>query len=73
VLAGLDADMVTVEYPDGFVRVRISGYQHTLLIPALIPGLDMSPLSAPEFVTTLPRESMGAVPDDAEGSIQCPE
>ncbi len=70
IVPGLVRDMVTVEYPDGFVRVRISGYQHFLLIP-FIAG----PLNPPDgvFVTTLPRESMGCVPD-ANGSCawNCP-
>lgn len=72
ILPNLDSENVTIEYPAGFVRVRIAGYQYSLLIPPLIPGLDFSPFIAPEFETTLPRESMGAVPDSGAGSIQCP-
>lgn len=60
-----------------YVRVSISGgsdgvagYQHDLLVlPALIPGLTGT-LTAPEFETTLPRESLGVVPGIAEP--QCP-
>ena len=70
VLPGLSSDMVSVNYPTGFVQVRISGYQHTLLIP-----LPLDPLTAPDFVTTLPRESLGCVPNMANGGVcgsQCP-
>jgi hypothetical protein len=72
VLPSLDIDMVDVSYPAGLVQVRITGYQHTLLIPLPIP---LDPLTAPDFETTLPRESLGCVPDmDNDGVCvsQCP-
>ncbi|WP_045226560.1 TadE/TadG family type IV pilus assembly protein [Methyloterricola oryzae] len=78
-LHGLDTGNVVTEYldeggavtgvPDDirFVRVRITGYRHLLLIPYF-----NLTLNAPEFATTLPRESLGAVPDAGGGSSQCP-
>jgi hypothetical protein len=66
------AGAVTANFNDiRYVRVSIIGFQHTLLIPPLIPGLPVMTLNAPTFETTLPRESLGAVPDGA-GSTQCP-
>lgn len=84
VLPGLNSSAVVTDYLDqsgamtaGFndiryVRVRIVGFTHTLLIPALLPGLPGMSLTAPSFETTLPRESLGAVPDAGAGSTQCP-
>ena len=81
ILAGLSSGNVTVEYLDAngsvtgnfvdirYVRVRITGYQHTLLIPFF-----NSVFNAPQAVTTLPSESLGAVPDPdnpGSGSTQC--
>lgn len=83
IVAGLDSANVVTDYLDQdgavtanfndirYVRVSIVGFQHTLLIPALLPGLPAMTLTAPAFETTLPRESLGAVPDGA-GSTQCP-
>ncbi|MGZ5054390.1 MAG: TadE/TadG family type IV pilus assembly protein [Methylobacter sp.] len=83
ILPGLDSSDVVTEYLDQtgavtasfnnirYVRVKIVGFQHTLLIPPLIPGLPDMTLTAPPFETTLPRESLGAVPDGA-GSTLCP-
>jgi len=83
ILPGLDSSDVVTDYLDQtgavtavfnnirYVRVRIVGFTHTLLIPALLPGLPAMTLTAPAFETTLPRESLGAVPDGA-GSTQCP-
>lgn len=70
ILPGLNSGMVSVSYPAGLVRVQITGYQHTLLIP-----LVSTTLTAPVFETTLPRESLGCVPDMANGGVcvtQCP-
>ncbi len=84
ILPGLNSSAVVTEYLDqsgsvtaGFnniryVRVRITGFQHTLMIPALLPGLPNMTLTTPSFETTLPRESLGAVPDTGGGSTQCP-
>jgi hypothetical protein len=58
-----------------YVRVSIVGFQHTLLIPALLPGLPAMTLNAPTFETTLPSESLGCVPDMDNGGVcvlQCP-
>lgn len=58
-----------------YVRVSITGYQHTLLIPQLLPGLPEMTVDAPEFETTLPSESLGCVPDpESNGNCiqQCP-
>ncbi|WP_031436161.1 TadE/TadG family type IV pilus assembly protein [Methylobacter tundripaludum] len=83
ILPGLDSSDVVTDYLDQtgavtavfnnirYVRVRIVGFTHTLLIPALLPGLPAMTLTAPTFATTLPRESLGAVPDGT-GSTQCP-
>lgn len=56
----LQADGTTIAavYEDvRYVRVAITGYQHTLLIPFIMPTI-----SAPPFSTTLPKESLGYVP-----------
>ncbi|HEY8037125.1 MAG TPA: TadE family protein [Methylobacter sp.] len=83
VLPGLNSSNVVTAYLDQagvatatlnnirYVRVSIVGFQHTLLIPALLPGLPGMTLTAPPFETTLPSESLGFVPDGA-GSTQCP-
>jgi hypothetical protein len=89
ILHGLNSSNVVPEYLDQagmptdifddirYVRVSIVGFQHTLLIPPLLPGLmsmNMT-LTAPEFETTLPSESLGCVPDMANGGVcvsQCP-
>ncbi len=82
IVAGLDNSMVTTTYLDQngnptdvlnnvqYVRVEISGFTHHLLIPALIPGIP-SAWGAPPFETTLPRESLGAVPDASGGTRTC--
>lgn len=84
ILSGLDSSDVVTEYLDQagavtasfndirYVRVRIVGFTHTMLIPDLLPGLPGMTLTAPTFETTLPRESLGAVPDAGAGSTQCP-
>lgn len=83
ILPGLNSSAVVTDYLDmagaatatfnniRYVRVKIVGFTHTLLIPALLPGLPAMTLTAPSFETTLPRESLGAVPDGA-GSTLCP-
>lgn len=83
VIVGLEPGMVTVSYfyvdPAGaktatlnpaqvkFAEVSISGYVHTLLIP-----LWGSSFSAPEFKTTLPTESLGAVPSYPGEPVNAP-
>lgn len=72
---GLSRNMVSVDYPviygTPMVRVAISGYIHTLLLP-LPEAYRM--LEAPGFVTILPSESMGALPDPSggTGTNECP-
>jgi hypothetical protein len=39
-----------------YVRVRIVGYQHQMIIPFAIA---LTPFSMPEFAASLPRESLG--------------
>ena len=41
-----------------FVRVAITGYVHTLLIPFVSPQI-----TVPAFSTTLPTESLGYIPE----------
>ena len=84
ILSGLDSSAVVTDYLDQagvttgtfndirYVRVSIVGFQHTLLIPPLLPGLAAMTLTAPSFETTRPREILGAVPDSGAGSTQCP-
>ena len=69
IISGLTPDMVTVRYLNQagnnetnstlirFAEVRVVGYMHQLMIP-----LWGRSISAPEFITTLPTESLGAVP-----------
>lgn len=70
IINGLTPEMVTVSYyrDDGvtptadqtlikFAQVSITDYPHTLMIP-----LWGSSITAPAFTTTLPTESLGAVP-----------
>jgi len=70
IIAGLTPAMVIVSYylEDGvtisadqtlikFAGVKITGYTHKLMIP-----LWGSTITAPDFKTTLPTESLGAVP-----------
>lgn len=45
-----------------YVKVSITGYVYTMLIPPLLPGLNIAPFTAPSFETTLPRESLGTIP-----------
>jgi len=78
VLKGLNSSNVNVEYLDNnfaptatveqitYVRASIQNYQHQLIIP-LIPGTF---LTAPDFSTTLPSESLGITPTGA-WSVQC--
>jgi hypothetical protein len=49
-----------------FVQVSIAGYTHQLIIP-----LWGRPLPAPTFTTTLPTESLGAVPTNP--GAKCPD
>lgn len=62
IIYGLTPAMVNVSYSDAsadpaFVQVSITNYPHTLMIP-----LWGSSITAPPFTTTLPTESLGAVP-----------
>lgn len=41
-----------------FIRVSLTGYQHEMLIPGLNISIDVPP-----FVTTLPVESLGYIPE----------
>lgn len=83
VLPNLTTANVTVQYLDEdgtslsgtidptvvyFVRVRIINYQHTLLIPFIGSLVD-----APAFETTLPSESLGAVPTLPSAPSHAPE
>ncbi|MGH8523935.1 MAG: TadE/TadG family type IV pilus assembly protein [Gammaproteobacteria bacterium] len=73
VLNGLSTSNVAVEYLDSggnpgaaganiaYVRVSITGYQHTLIIPFL--PASVTNLTVPAFSTTLPAESLGYNPD----------
>ncbi len=74
VIPGLDAGDISVEYLDGsggivgtpadpagfrlirYVRVRVVGYQHQMFIPF---ATALTPFFMPQFVTVLPRESLG--------------
>lgn len=77
IIGGLTTGNVAVDYltragtPTGtfanieFVRVRIVGFQHTLLLPLF--GLTFA---LPEFPSTLPRESLG-IPRVGAGPLPC--
>ncbi|MEQ1438725.1 TadE/TadG family type IV pilus assembly protein [Fontimonas sp. SYSU GA230001] len=76
-IRGLTTANVSVEYLNGagaatavignmaFVRVSITGFTHTLLIPFLTQTL-----TVPPFRTTVPTESLGYVPET--GTRTCP-
>ena len=80
IIAGLTPDMVNVRYLDKdgevttdqtlikFTEVSITGYTHTLLIPVWGRSL-----TAPPFTTTLPSESLGAVPTYPGGALIAPD
>jgi hypothetical protein len=60
-----DGTTIATDYPEvKYVRVSIVGYAHTLLIPFIMPTI-----TAPPFSTTLPKESLGYVPDT--GTREC--
>ena len=78
VLNGLTAGMVQVTYLTStggtttdlgsvqYVSVAISGYTHTLLLGGLMSlfgGYAVATVAVPPFTTTVPRESLGYVPD----------
>jgi hypothetical protein len=77
IVGGLNTANVAVEYLTqtgattatfgeiSFVRVRIVGFQHQLLVPVF--GLTFA---LPEFPSTLPRESLG-VPRVGAGPLPC--
>lgn len=79
VVGGLTPAMVTVRYLNQagavesnqtlikFVEVRITGYTHQLIIP-----LWGRLLTAPAFTTTLPTESLGAVPSYPGDPVSVP-
>ena len=48
-----------------FARVRITNFQHSLLIP-----LAISTFTLPGFPSTLPRESLG-IPREGAGPLAC--
>lgn len=63
----LDADNNAVADPNGagyarvrYVQVSIQGYQFT----SSLPGIRFT---LPEFITTVPRQSLGITPDEAPG------
>ncbi|MGH8657510.1 MAG: TadE/TadG family type IV pilus assembly protein [Gammaproteobacteria bacterium] len=76
VLSGLSTSNVTVQYLNAsgtvladpaasfsaiqYVRVSINNYQHTMIIPFIMPTLNVPP-----FATTVPVESLGYLPDTA--------
>jgi len=65
IIAGLTPAMVNVSYSDAsadpaFVQVSITGYQHQFIIP--LPGFVQPDPMDHAFTTTLPTESLGAVP-----------
>lgn len=77
IIAGLTTANVAIEYLNAagtptatfgeirFVRVRIVGFQHTLLVPTFFFTFTL-----PEFPSTLPRESLG-VPRVGAGPLPC--
>jgi len=77
VVSGLDVGNIAVDYLNTtggqtlnfmdirYVRVRITGFQHRLLIPLF----DL-PFTMPAFPTTMPRESLG-VPRVGTGPLPC--
>jgi Flp pilus assembly protein TadG len=77
----LRADFTTIDPgPDAHTQVRYvrasmlqgaNDFQYRLLIPPLIPGLDLSPFSAADFTTTLPSESLGIKKDPSHWDVQC--
>jgi hypothetical protein len=81
IVYGLTPDMVNIRYLDlagavtademqiKFVEARIDGYQHQLLIPlfgGLLPELNGA------FITTLPSESLGAIPTYPDDPVSTP-
>ena len=48
-----------------FVRGSITGFQHTLLIPFVS---DLLTINAPDFATTVPRESLGVLREGASAT-----
>lgn len=70
ILSGLTTGDVDVDYLDdagaetavfkdiAYVRVSITGYTHTMLIPFIMPTL-----TVPPFTTTIPAESLGWIPE----------
>lgn len=70
---GLETGNIAVDYLDAggaggasgaavaYVQVSINGYVYTPVLPDLL-GLSMA-IAAPSFKTTLPRESLGKIPD----------
>lgn len=61
VLANPGASFTSIEY----VQVRIVGYQMQMMIPFVMPELLL-----PEFVATLPKESLGYSPT-SEAFVAC--
>ena len=79
IIQGLSSDNIAVEYLDAggvvladpvggfgnirYVRTRVVGFQHALLIPFVGGALTME---APPFLATLPRESLGIPREGAQ-------
>lgn len=60
-----DGTTIAASYSEvRYVRVAIVNFQHTLLIPFIMPTI-----AVPSFSTTLPAESLGYVPDT--GGREC--
>ena len=49
-----------------FVEVSIQNYTHQMLIPETVAGFVAPLLTAPEFTTTVPAESLGRNPGNAD-------
>ena len=76
ILRNLTAANIQVDYLDdsgtptavfediSYVRVGITNYQHTMMIPLMV-----TTITAPSFSTTLPAESLGYIPET--GLRQC--
>lgn len=88
IIVGLTPDMVNVRYLDQagavsadptlirFAEVSITGYTHQLIIPipdSWVTAHALAPILAPAFTTTLPTESLGAVPTYSGDPVIAPD